>query len=71
MRTIGRVLVGVGVALTLWAFFMPVAVIEPLSGDVIANNDLLNQRLLFALTGGAAFVGGWLALILEAVQKRP
>ncbi|WP_292085316.1 MULTISPECIES: hypothetical protein [unclassified Brevundimonas] len=67
----GRVLVGIGVALTLWAFFMPVAVIEPLSGDVIANNDLLNQRLLFALTGGGTFVGGWLAMILDALQKRP
>ncbi|HEY1071507.1 hypothetical protein [Brevundimonas sp.] len=64
-------MVGIGVALTLWAFFMPVAVIEPLSGDVIANNDLLNQRLLFALTGGGTFVGGWLAMILDALQKRP
>lgn len=70
MRTIGRVLVGIGVALTLWAFFMPVAVIEPLSGDAVANNDLLNQRLLFALTGGGTFVGGWLAMILDALQKR-
>lgn len=70
MRTIGRVLVGFGVGLTLWAFFMPVAVIEPLSGDAIANNDLLNQRLLFALTGCGAFVGGWLAMLLEAIQRR-
>lgn len=71
MRTIGRVLVAVGVALTLWAFFMPVAVVEPLSGEAIANNDLMNQRLLFALTGVGAFIGGWLALILGAVQGRP
>lgn len=71
MRTIGRALVGMGVALCVWAFFMPVAVIEPMSGGAIANNDLLNQRLLFALVGGSLFIGGWLALILEAIRGRP
>lgn len=70
MRMFGRVLIGIGVALTLAAFLMPVAVVEPLSGSVIANNDLLNQRLLFALAGSGTFIGGWLALILDAIQKR-
>ena len=70
MRTVGRVLLAIGVALALWAFFMPVAVIEPLSGDAVANNDLLNQRLLFAFVGAGCFISGWLALILDALQRR-
>lgn len=72
MRTLGFILLAVGLALALYAIGMNVAVPDP-SGDYagIANNDLLNQRLLFGGLGGAAFVSGWLVLILDRLGRRP
>lgn len=67
---VGRVLVGIGIALIAFTFFMEVSVPDPTGGlDRIANNDLLNQRLLIAIAGTAAFIGGWLALLLDAVKR--
>lgn len=69
MLIIGRVLIAIGLLLFAQALLMPVAVPDPGGMGPIANNDLMNQRLLFAVVGGAAFVGGWLALILRALKK--
>lgn len=70
---LGRILIGVGVALFAFAFFMNVTVPDP-SGEypAIANNDLMNQRLLIAMAGLGSFLGGFLALILNAMKaNRP
>lgn len=66
---LGRILIGVGVALFAFAFFMNVTVPDS-SGEyaAIANNDLMNQRLLVAIAGLGSFLGGWLALILAAMK---
>lgn len=71
MRWIGRALIGAGLVMMVWALTMNVTVPDP-SGTYggIANNDLMNQRLLFGLLGVGSFISGWLALILERM-KRP
>lgn len=72
MLNVGRGLIALGVAMLAWAFAMNVSVADP-TGEFasLANNDLMNQRLLFAITGSAAFIGGWLALLVRAVKDRP
>lgn len=70
MRTLGFVLLGVGVALALYALGMDVAVSDPGgSYGALANNDLMNQRLLFGMLGTGAFISGWLALILAQMKR--
>jgi len=68
MRTVGYILIGVGVALIATAFFMNIGV-DAGEGSVIANNDLLNQRLLCGVVGTGSMVSGFLALILKAIRS--
>lgn len=70
MRWIGRALIGAGLVMMVWAVTMNVALPDPSGayGD-IANNDLMNQRLLYAMLGVGAFISGWLALILEQMKR--
>lgn len=69
MRTLGFILISIGVALIGNAFFMSVAVDGGASFGAIANNDLLNQRLMFAVVGAGALVSGFLSLILKAISR--
>lgn len=69
MRTLGFILIGAGVALIGNAFFMSVAVNGGDSFGPVANNDLLNQRLLFAVVGASSVISGFLSLILKAVSR--
>ena len=70
MRWIGRALIGAGLVMMVWALTMNVAVPDPSGafGD-LANNDLMNQRLLFGVLGAGVFISGWLALILEQMKR--
>ena len=70
MLWIGRLLIGAGAGLMLWSLLMSVSVPDP-SGQFayLANNDLMNQRLLFGVLGGACLVSGWLALILNRLKR--
>lgn len=70
MKLFGVALICAGLALIGWAFVMNVAIDPaPMDGrlDLIANNDLMNQRLMFAVVGSAVFLSGWLALILDRI----
>ncbi|MNU34497.1 hypothetical protein D3C71_230790 [compost metagenome] len=69
MRTLGFILIGVGVALIGNAFFMSVAVDGGDGFGAIANNDLLNQRLMYAVVGAGSVVSGFLSLILKAISR--
>jgi hypothetical protein len=70
MVWIGRALIGAGLLMMVWAATMNVTVADP-SGlySALANNDLMNQRLLFGMFGVGAFISGWLALILEQMKR--
>lgn len=69
MRTLGFILIGVGVALIGCAFFMSVAVDGGDTFGAVANYDLLNRRLLFGVVGAGSVVSGFLALILKAIAR--
>lgn len=69
MRIVGYILIGVGVALIASAFFMNIGVDAGDGADVIANNDLLNQRLLCGVVGAGSMISGFLALILKAIRS--
>ncbi|MNF18171.1 hypothetical protein D3C80_2220980 [compost metagenome] len=62
-------MIGAGVALIGNAFFMSVTVDGGDSFGPVANNDLLNQRLMFAVVGASSVVSGFLSLILKAVSR--
>ncbi len=68
MRIVGYILIGVGVALIASAFFMNIGVDAGDGAGAIANNDLLNQRLLCGVVGAGSMVSGFLALILKAIR---
>lgn len=70
MVWIGRALIGAGLLMMVWAATMNVTVPDP-SGlyGALANNDLMNQRLLFGMFGVGAFISGWLALILDQMKR--
>lgn len=70
MRGAGFALLAIGLGLMTWAVLMNVSVPNPGGAEAgfpeaIANNDLMNQRLVLAIIGAGAFVSGWLALILD------
>ncbi len=68
MLWVGRGLVAVGAALMVWALGMDVSIPDPTGTyGALANNDLMNQRLLFATVGAGTFISGWLALILRSL----
>jgi hypothetical protein len=64
LKTLGKLFIGVGLALLAWGIFMDTSV-ESGYGRVI-NIGLANERLMLVLIGGFVFVGG---VILFAVFK--
>lgn len=71
MKGFGVGLLFAGAAMVVWAFLMNVSVSGSDYGDLprqIANNDLMNQRLMLAVVGSGAFVSGWLVLILSRLS---
>jgi uncharacterized membrane protein YgdD (TMEM256/DUF423 family) len=48
---------------------MAAALFMPAGMNDIANLDMLNMRSSMAVIGGAVFISGWLALILERMPK--
>lgn len=69
MRIIGRALIVAGLALAVWSVMMQVAIPLPGTGELIANNQLLNQRLLLAVLGGSTAICGFLALIVAEMKR--
>lgn len=74
MRAVGFCLLALGAVITAWAFLMNVGVesTSEMAGfpDRVANNDLMNQRLLLGITGSGVFISGWLALIIDRLTQR-
>ncbi|MFN3585190.1 hypothetical protein [Phenylobacterium sp.] len=74
MKALGFALLAAGLALIGWAFVMsvavesPAAVIDGFPDGLVANADLMNQRLLFGVIGAGLFISGWLALILDRLS---
>lgn len=64
LKTLGKLFIGLGLALLAWGIFMDTSV-ESGYGRVI-NIGLANERLMLVLIGGFIFVGG---VILFAVFK--
>jgi hypothetical protein len=72
MNVIAVMLMVAGAALAAAALAMDVSLPSEafggVAGERIANNDLLNQRLLFAVLGAGLWVSGWLALIASRLS---
>lgn len=68
MKTLGYVLIGLGIALIIFSLQMNVAVD---GGDLglMANNDLMNQRLVYAVIGSASAICGFISLAIKAISR--
>ncbi|WP_312814457.1 hypothetical protein [Brevundimonas sp.] len=69
MKTLGFLLIGTGVGLILFSLTMNVAVDGGADFGPMANNDLMNQRLIYAVIGSASVVSGFISLAIKAINR--
>lgn len=68
MKTLGYVLIGLGVGLIIFSLTMNVA-LDGGEYGLMANNDLMNQRLVYAVIGSASVICGFISLAIKAITR--
>lgn len=69
METLGFILIGLGIAIIAYSLTMTIAVDGGDEFGLMANNDLMNQRLVYAVIGSTAVICGFISLAIKAISR--